>query len=86
MSVNIKGTLQREHVLDMMHATYRITVKLLKQDHPTGLGQMDVVRKQLTRHNPCRDPGAALKDMRRWQRALVRLTGMDMGLPEVDML
>ena len=52
----------------------------------TGSEEKDNIFRQLTSPNPCREPAAALRELRRWFGALSRAVDMGLGLPSVEQL
>ena len=50
------------------------------------LDEQDHLHKLLTSPNPCREPTAALKELRRWFAAMTRAVEIGMVLPGLDQL
>ena len=53
---------------------------------PMGVEEQDSLVKQLTNPNPCRDPTAALRELKRWFISLKRAVDIGMTLPSLELL
>ena len=60
--------------------------RLLTWMQPGGLEEHDALRKTLTSPNPCVQPQAALKELRRWFKAIQRAVEIGMQLPSMELL
>ena len=60
--------------------------ELLKLVQAGGLDDQDHVLRALVSPNPCKEPAAALKELRRWYNAFQRALDMGVTLPHLDQL
>ena len=67
------------HVMDVLF-------KLMTLMQPKGVEEQDALVKQLTSPNPCRDPTAALRELKRWFISLKRAVDIGMTLPSLELL
>ena len=62
----------QEKVYGVDSRVVEVIFALLKLLQPGSLDEKDHLLKQLTSPNPCREPAAALKELRRWFAAMRR--------------
>ena len=67
------------HVMDVLF-------KLMTLMQPKGVEEQDALVKKLTNPNPCRDPTAALRELKRWLISLKRAVDIGMTLPSLELL
>ena len=53
---------------------------------PDSIEDKQTTLQMLVSPNPCREPSAALKELRRWQQSLARAVELGLALPGVDQL
>ena len=63
-----------------------VLFKLMTLMQPKGVEEQDALLKQLTNPNPCRDPAAALRELKRWFTSVKRAVDIGMTLPSLELL
>ena len=63
-----------------------VLFKLMTLMQPKGVEEQDALLKQLTSPNPCRDPAAALRELKRWFTSVKRAVDIGMTLPSLELL
>ena len=76
----------QEKVYGVDTRVVEVIYHLLKLLQPGSLDEQDHLQKLLTSPNPCREPAAALKELRRWFAAMTRAVEIGMVLPGLDLL
>eukprot|EP00959_Pyramimonas_sp_CCMP1952_P183069 3828081-Pyramimonas_sp.AAC.1 len=76
----------QEKTYGIDHRVVDVLFSLFKLMQPGSLDEQDHLHKQLTSPNTCRDPAAALKELRRWFAAMTRAVAIGMALPGLDQL
>ena len=86
MPVQLRDGIQQEEVYGKMTGTRGVVYRLPQLVHPQGLQEQDEVLRRLTSPNPCREPQAALTELRRWLASMARAETMGVALPGVELL
>lgn len=84
--VKLKDSIMQERLYGADPRVVEVIFHLLKIMQPGSMDEQDHVHKILTSPNPCREPAAALKELRRWFAALKRAVDIGMTLPGLDPL
>ena len=63
-----------------------VLFKLMTLMQPKGVEEQDALVKQLTNPNPCRDPAAALRELKRWFTSVKRAVDSGMTLQSLELL
>ena len=66
-------------VVDLLFTTLTIW-------RPDSIEDKQTTLQMLVSPNPCREPAAALRELRRWQQSLARAVELGLALPGVDQL
>ena len=60
--------------------------RLMTLMQPKGVEEQDSITRQLTSPNPCKDPGAALKELKKWFMSIKRAADIGMTMPSLELL
>ena len=82
----LKDNVMQEKVYGVDARVVDVIYHLLKLMQPGSMDEQDQLQKSLTSPNPCREPAAALKELRRWFAAMTRAVEIGMVLPGLDHL
>ena len=83
---SIREHAQQERRFGLAPRVTDLLFKLLVHMQQGTLDEKDSLHKTLTSPNPCTNPAAALRELRRWYGAVKRSTEIDMPLPSIDLL
>ena len=82
----LKDSIMQERVSGVNPRVVNVIFQLMKIMQPGSMDEQDQIQKIPTSPNPCREPAAALKELRRWFAALKRAVDIGMTLPGLDPL
>ena len=82
----LKDSIMQEKVYGIEATVTEVMFKLLKQFQPGSMDEQDSLERLLKSPNPCRDPQAALRELRRWFAGLKRAVEVGMTLPGLEPL
>ena len=82
----LKDSIMQEKVCGIDARVVEVMFKLLILLQPGSLDEQDHLLRQPASPNPCREPSAALKELRRWFAAMTRAVEIGMTLPGLDLL
>ena len=86
LQVKLKATVMQEQVMGLNIPVAGMLFRLYTLMQPGGLEEHDTLHKILTSPNPCVNPEAALKELRRWYKAMQRAITIQMQLPSIEQL
>jgi hypothetical protein len=84
--VKLKDSIMQEKTYGVDASVADVLFHLLKLLQPGSMDEQDHIHKVLTSPNPCRDPTAALRELRRWFSAIARAVDIGMTLPGLEPL
>ena len=76
----------QEKTYGINHRVMDVLFLLFKMAQPGSLEEQDNLHHQLVSPNPCREPSAALKELRRWLVAMNRAVDLEMAVPGLGQL
>ena len=82
----LKDAVMQEKSIGLDITTSGVLFRLFTWMQPGGLEEHDALHKTLTSPNPCVQPQAALKELRRWFKAVQRAVQIGMQLPSLELL
>ena len=82
----LKDSIMQERVYGVDARVVEVLFHLMKLLQPGSMDEQDHLHKILTSPNPCRDPAAALRELRRWFAAMQRAVDIGMTLPGLEPL
>ena len=82
----LKDSVMQERVYGIDARVVDVLYSLLKLLQPGSMDEQDHLQKVMTSPNPCSQPEAALKELRRWFGAMTRAVEIGMTLPGLDQL
>ena len=82
----LKDSVMQGRVYGIDARVVDVIYSLLKLLQPGSMDEQDHLQKMMTSPNPCSQPEAALKELRRWFGAMTRAVEIGMTLPGLDQL
>ena len=86
MPAKLKEAVTREKSMGLNIPVAGVLFRLFTWMQPGGLEEHDSLYRTLTSPNPCVQPQAALKELRRWFKAIQRAIDIKMQLPSMEQL
>ena len=81
MPTKLKDSIVQEMTYGVEVRVVDLLFRLLCLVQPGSLDEQDQLHKQLCSPNPCKEPAAALKELRRWFGAMTKAVDIGMALP-----
>ena len=82
----VQEQVRQERQASSMMRSVDLIFCLLIYLRPDSLEEKAAVHTQIVNPNVCRDPGAALRELRRWQEACKRSVSLGVPLPSIDFM
>merc|ERR1711920_110346 len=86
MPNKLQAVIRQESLGGVRKRTVDMLFLLFQQQGPGTLDEIDYVLRRLRSPNPCKDPGAALAELRSWFSSMQRATELGLTLPDVQEL